>query len=76
MTYFCPDITVPGSPSSIPSEDEDEGCGSTPSNHTSGSGSNRKGRQKRGVLPKQATSIMRAWLFQHLVVSKINKKLA
>ncbi|CAD6207947.1 GSCOCG00003205001-RA-CDS [Cotesia congregata] len=56
-----------GSPSSIPSEDEDEGCGSTPSNHTSGSGSNRKGRQKRGVLPKQATSIMRAWLFQHLV---------
>ncbi|XP_074109467.1 homeobox protein PKNOX2 [Cotesia typhae] len=65
--YLGQDITVPGSPSSIPSEDEDEGCGSTPSNHTSGSGSNRKGRQKRGVLPKQATSIMRAWLFQHLV---------
>ncbi|XP_057330553.1 homeobox protein PKNOX2-like isoform X1 [Microplitis mediator] len=63
--YF--DITVPGSPSSVPSDDEDEGCGSTPSNHTGGSGSNRKGRQKRGVLPKQATSIMRAWLFQHLV---------
>ena len=28
-------------------------------------------RQKRGILPKQATSVMRAWLFQHLVVSKI-----
>ncbi|XP_075218528.1 homeobox protein PKNOX2-like isoform X1 [Lycorma delicatula] len=27
---------------------------------------NRK-KQKRGVLPKQATSIMRSWLFQHLV---------
>lgn len=30
-------------------------------------GSRRK--QKRGVLPKYATSIMRSWLFQHLVVS-------
>lgn len=26
-----------------------------------------KKRQKRGILPKQATSIMRSWLFQHLV---------
>lgn len=26
-------------------------------------------KQKRGVLPKHATSIMRSWLFQHLVVS-------
>lgn len=25
-------------------------------------------RQKRGVLPKHATSVMRSWLFQHLVV--------
>lgn len=24
-------------------------------------------KQKRGVLPKQATSVMRSWLFQHLV---------
>lgn len=27
-------------------------------------------KQKRGVLPKQATSVMRSWLFQHLVVSR------
>lgn len=27
-------------------------------------------RQKRGILPKHATSVMRAWLFQHLVVSQ------
>lgn len=27
-------------------------------------------RQKRGVLPKHATSVMRSWLFQHLVVFK------
>lgn len=25
-------------------------------------------KQKRGVLPKHATSVMRSWLFQHLVV--------
>lgn len=28
-----------------------------------------KKSQKRGILPKQATSIMRTWLFQHIVVS-------
>lgn len=32
----------------------------------------RTGRkQKRGVLPKHATSVMRSWLFQHLVVSQL-----
>lgn len=34
------------------------------SNFSNTSGSKR---QKRGILPKQATSVMRAWLFQHLV---------
>ncbi|CAM6031891.1 unnamed protein product, partial [Sphagnum compactum] len=34
------------------------------SNFSSNSGSKR---QKRGILPKHATSVMRAWLFQHLV---------
>lgn len=34
--------------------------------------SSRTGRkQKRGVLPKHATSVMRSWLFQHLVVSNL-----
>ncbi|XP_012264084.1 homeobox protein PKNOX2-like isoform X2 [Athalia rosae] len=56
-----------GSPSPAPSEDEDDGCGTTISGHSGGHSSARKGRQKRGVLPKQATSIMRTWLFQHLV---------
>lgn len=28
-----------------------------------------KKKQKRGVLPKHATSIMRSWLFQHIVVT-------
>lgn len=28
----------------------------------------KKKQQKRGVLPKQATSVMRSWLFQHIVV--------
>jgi hypothetical protein len=35
------------------------------SNYSLHSGSKR---QKRGILPKHATSVMRAWLFQHLVV--------
>ncbi|XP_050526900.1 homeobox protein PKNOX2-like [Daktulosphaira vitifoliae] len=30
-------------------------------------GSKRKRQQKRGILPKQATSVMRSWLFQHLI---------
>ncbi|XP_055688375.1 homeobox protein PKNOX2-like isoform X6 [Lutzomyia longipalpis] len=34
------------------------------SNFSTNSGSKR---QKRGILPKHATSVMRAWLFQHLV---------
>ncbi|XP_012233469.1 homeobox protein PKNOX2-like isoform X2 [Linepithema humile] len=67
--YF--DITVAGSPSPAASEDEDESVSNTASNHggshRSSHGSARKGRQKRGVLPKHATGIMRTWLFQHLV---------
>lgn len=31
-------------------------------------------KQKRGVLPKHATTVMRSWLFQHIVVSDIFKK--
>ncbi|XP_029169691.1 homeobox protein PKNOX2-like isoform X2 [Nylanderia fulva] len=67
--YF--DITVAGSPSPAASEDEEEGASNAASNHAGNHRSNhssaRKGRQKRGVLPKHATSIMRTWLFQHLV---------
>ncbi|KAF7404769.1 homeobox protein PKNOX2-like isoform X3 [Vespa mandarinia] len=70
--YLGQDITVAGSPSPAPSEDEEEcGTGTVTSNHGSIHGSNhgnvKKGRQKRGVLPKQATSIMRTWLFAHIV---------
>lgn len=28
----------------------------------------KKSKNKRGVLPKHATNIMRSWLFQHLMV--------
>lgn len=68
--FFFVDITVSGSPSPAPSEDDNDSCvDPLQQSHTGGNESGRKGRQKRGVLPKQATSIMRAWLFQHLVVS-------
>ncbi|KAJ8403804.1 hypothetical protein AAFF_G00346720 [Aldrovandia affinis] len=30
-------------------------------------GDEKRSRNKRGVLPKQATNIMRSWLFQHLM---------
>ncbi|XP_033223666.1 homeobox protein PKNOX2-like isoform X2 [Belonocnema kinseyi] len=65
--YLGQDITVAGSPSPAPSEDDEDGCGTATSTHSGSHSSARKGRQKRGVLPKQATNIMRAWLFQHLV---------
>lgn len=69
--YLGQDITVAASPSPAASEDEEESASNTASNHAgnhrNNHGSARKGRQKRGVLPKQATSIMRTWLFQHLV---------
>lgn len=29
----------------------------------------KKRHKKRGIFPKVATNIMRAWLFQHLTVS-------
>ena len=28
----------------------------------------KNSKQKRGVLPKQATQVMKSWLFQHIVV--------
>ncbi|XP_051163450.1 homeobox protein PKNOX2-like isoform X2 [Leptopilina boulardi] len=65
--YLGQDITVAGSPSPVASDEDDDGCGTTTSSHSVSHSSARKGRQKRGVLPKQATNIMRAWLFQHLV---------
>lgn len=30
----------------------------------------KKNQKKRGIFPKVATNILRAWLFQHLTVSQ------
>lgn len=38
------------------------------SDDASSNSHSKKSQQKRGILPKQATSIMRSWLFQHIVV--------
>lgn len=35
----------------------------------------KKRQKKRGIFPKVATNIMRAWLFQHLTVSGLLKNL-
>ena len=32
---------------------------------------NKKRQKKRGIFPKVATNIMRAWLFQHLTVRAV-----
>ncbi|KAL0203037.1 hypothetical protein M9458_001055, partial [Cirrhinus mrigala] len=32
----------------------------------------RKNNKKRGIFPKVATNIMRAWLFQHLTVKHLS----
>jgi homeobox protein homothorax len=32
----------------------------------------KKNQKKRGIFPKVATNILRAWLFQHLTVSFVN----
>lgn len=34
----------------------------------------KKRQKKRGIFPKVATNIMRAWLFQHLTVSGLLKE--
>lgn len=34
--------------------------------------SNQRKSQKKGILPKHATSVMRSWLFQHITVSCFN----
>jgi len=31
----------------------------------------KKNQKKRGIFPKVATNILRAWLFQHLTVSTL-----
>lgn len=33
----------------------------------------KKNQKKRGIFPKVATNILRAWLFQHLTVSTFNR---
>jgi homeobox protein homothorax len=34
----------------------------------------KKNQKKRGIFPKVATNILRAWLFQHLTVSDSHKQ--
>lgn len=56
---FAAQLSPCNSSDELDSNDDELG-----SNFSSNSGSKR---QKRGILPKHATSVMRAWLFQHLV---------
>ena len=40
-----------------------------PQTRSNSPGKSGKNAKKRGIFPKQATNILRAWLFQHLTVS-------
>lgn len=59
------------SPSCGDSEDEIDSELESNADEIGSSYSVHSKRQKRGILPKHATSVMRAWLFQHLVVRRL-----
>jgi len=49
--------------------DNSIGSGDVTADEDSEANSAAKRQKKRGIFPKIATNIMRAWLFQHLTVS-------
>lgn len=51
--------------------DNSVGSGEGTADEDSEDRANSKRQKKRGIFPKVATNIMRAWLFQHLTVSFI-----
>lgn len=67
----CPPLSLDHFGGQSPSPSSDELDSELDSNNDELGYFNGK-RQKRGILPKHATSVMRAWLFQHIVVSYIN----
>ena len=59
----CLFISDPSLNTSVGSED---GTGDNTDDEQS-----KKSQKKRGIFPKAATNIMKAWLFQHLTVKNI-----
>ena len=51
--------------------DNSIGSGDGTADEDSEANSAAKRQKKRGIFPKIATNIMRAWLFQHLTVSSV-----
>ncbi|KAG8283242.1 hypothetical protein J6590_021139 [Homalodisca vitripennis] len=61
----------------------DSSCRGDASNASIGSGegtgeedddtNGKKNQKKRGIFPKVATNILRAWLFQHLTISRVSR---
>ena len=60
LFYFAGDA----SNASVGSGDGTDGCDDDDP-------SSKKNAKKRGIFPKVATNILRAWLFQHLTVSPL-----
>ena len=61
MTFFN-DVSGDASNASVGSGDGTDGCDDDDP-------TSKKNSKKRGIFPKVATNILRAWLFQHLTVS-------
>ncbi|KAK2161359.1 hypothetical protein LSH36_118g06002 [Paralvinella palmiformis] len=51
--------------------DNSIGSGEGTADEDSEASNSAKRQKKRGIFPKVATNIMRAWLFQHLTVSEL-----
>ena len=62
LFYFAGDA----SNASVGSGDGTDGCDDDDP-------SSKKNAKKRGIFPKVATNILRAWLFQHLTVSPLTQ---
>jgi hypothetical protein len=51
--------------------DNSIGSGDGTADEDSETNGHSKQQKKRGIFPKLATNIMRAWLFQHLTVRRV-----
>lgn len=50
----------------------DQGVASPSTGEEDDPDKDRKNNKKRGIFPKVATNVMRAWLFQHLTVKEMS----
>lgn len=67
FTLFAPSVDYLAGDASNASIGSGEGTGEEDDD-----ANGKKNQKKRGIFPKVATNILRAWLFQHLTVSGVS----